>query len=76
MPTKTQVTVEPRPDGRWAVQTDTAQRADDLHDRKSEAIRRGRDLAQNKRTELVIKGEEGRIAGKDSHGADPRNVKG
>jgi hypothetical protein len=76
MPTKPQVTVEPRPNGRWAVQTDTAQRADSLHDRKSEAVRRGRDLAQNKRTELVIKGEGGRIAGKDSHGADPRKVTG
>jgi hypothetical protein len=76
MPRKPQVTVEPRPDGRWAVQTDTAQRADSLHDRKSEAVRRGRDLAQSKRTELVIKGADGRIAGKDSHGADPPDIKG
>ena len=71
-----QVVVEPRPDGRWAVQTDTSQRADSLHDRKSEAVSRGRELAQNKQTELVIKGPDGRIAGKDSHGADPRNIKG
>ena len=35
MPIKPQVTVEPRPDGRWAVQTDTAQRADSLHDRNN-----------------------------------------
>ena len=76
MPRKPQVTVEPRPDGRWAVQTDTAQRADSLHDRKSEAVKRGRDLAQSKRTELVIKGADGRIAGKDSHGADPPDIKG
>jgi len=47
-----------------------------LHDRKSEAVSRGRELAQNKQTELVIKGADGRIAGKDSHGADPRNIKG
>ena len=76
MPRKPQVAVEPRPDGRWAVQTDTAQRADSLHDRKSEAIRRGRELAHNKQTELVIKGADGRIAGKDSHGADPPKIKG
>ena len=73
---KPQVVVESRPDGRWAVQTDTSQRADCLHDRKSEAVGRGRELAQNKQTELVIKGADGRIAGKDSHGADPRNIKG
>jgi len=76
MPRKPQVTVEPRPDGRWTVQTDTSHRADSLHDLKSEAIRRGRDLAQNKRTELVIEGADGRIDGKGSHGADPHESKG
>ena len=73
---KPQVVVEPRPDERWAVQTDTSQRADSLHDRKTEPVSRGRKLAQNKQTDLVIKGPDGRIAGKDSHGADPRNIKG
>jgi hypothetical protein len=71
-----QVSVEPRPDGRWAVQTDSTQRADSLHDRKSYAVRRGRELAGNKQTELVIKDERGRIAGKDSHGRDPRAIRG
>ena len=60
---KPQLVVEPRLDGRWAVQTDTSQRADSLHDRKSEAVSRGRELAQNKRTELVIKGPDGRNCG-------------
>ena len=76
MTRRPQVAVEQRPDGRWAVQTDTAQRADSLHDRKSEAVRRGRELAHNKQTELVIKNGAGRIVGKDSHGEDPRNIKG
>jgi hypothetical protein len=71
-----QVAVEPRADGRWAVQTDGTQRADSLHDRKAEAIRRGRELAGNKHTELVIKDERGRIAAKDSHGSDPRRIPG
>ena len=57
MPRKPQVSVEPRPDGRWAVQTDGTQRADSLHDRKSDAIARGRELAANKQTELVIKND-------------------
>ena len=71
-----QVSVEPRPDGRWAVQTDGTQRADSLHDKKSEAVARGRELAANKGTELVIKDERGKIVGKDSHGNDPRRIKG
>lgn len=76
MARKPQVSIEPRPDGRWAVQTDGTQRADSLHARKSDATRRGRELAQNKQTELVIKDERGRISGKDSHGRDPRRIPG
>ena len=76
MARKPQVAVEPRSDGRWAVQTDGTQRADSLHERKSNAIKRARELAGNKATELVIKDENGRIAGKDSHGNDPRRIKG
>jgi len=76
MARKPYVTVEPRPDGRWAVQTDKTQRADSLHERKSDAIVRGRELAGNKGTELVIKDERGRIIGKDSYGNDPRRIKG
>ena len=76
MPRNPQVSVEPRPDGRWAVQTDGTMRADSLHDRKTEAVRRGRELAENKQTELVIKGLNGRIERKDSHGNDPRRIPG
>jgi hypothetical protein len=76
MARKPQVAVEPRSNGRWAVQTDGTQRADSLHARKSDAIKRARDLAGNKATELVIKDENGRIVGKDSHGNDPRRIKG
>jgi hypothetical protein len=72
MTRKPQVAVEPRPDGRWAVQTDGTSRADSLHDRQSDAIKRARELATNKQTELVIKGEDGRIRQKDSAGSKPR----
>jgi len=73
---KPQVAVEPRPDGRWAEPTNGTKRADSLHDRKSDAIKRARELAGNKATELVIKDESGRISGKDSRGNDPRRIKG
>ena len=76
MARKAHVSVEPRPDGRWAVQTDGTQRADSLHDRKSDAVKRARELAENKGTELVIKDERGKATGKDSHGNDPRRIKG
>jgi hypothetical protein len=76
MPRKPQVAVEPRADGRWAVQTNGTQRADSLHARKGDAVKRGRELAANKQTELVIKNEAGRIMSKDSHGNDPRRIKG
>lgn len=76
MARKPQVAVEPRANGRWAVQTDGTQRADSLHDRKADAVVRARALAENKRTELVIKNESGRIVAKGSHGNDPRRIKG
>lgn len=76
MPRKPQVSVEPRRGGRWAVQTDGTQRADSLHARKSDATARARELAENKGAELVIKDERGRVTAKDSHGNDPRRIKG
>jgi hypothetical protein len=76
MPRKNQVSVEPRPNGRWAVQTDGAQRAYRVKDKKSEAIRIARSVAGNKGVELVVKNERGRVAGKDSRGNDPRQIPG
>jgi len=76
MPRKPQISVEPRQGGRWAVQTDGTQRADSLHARKSDATARARELAENKGAELVIRDERGRVTAKDSHGNDPRRIKG
>ena len=70
------VSVEPRPDGRWAVQTDGTQRADSMHATKAAAVQRGRELAESKKAELVVKDETGRISEKDSQGNDPRNIRG
>ena len=76
MARKSQVSVEPRAGGRWAVQTDGTRRADSLHDRNAAAVARGRELAGNKRAELIIKDEAGRVSGKDSRGKDPRRIRG
>lgn len=72
MARKPSVSVEPRKDGRWAVQTDKTQRADSLHNTQKAAVARGRELAMNKKTELVVKNEKGQIRQKDSYGNDPR----
>ena len=69
MARKPQVTVEPRPDGRWAVQTDGTQRADSPHDSKAVAVKRARELANNKRTEPVIKNERAKSQARIATGA-------
>lgn len=73
MARKPQVAVEPRSGPKkWAVQTDGTSRADSLHATQAGAIKRARELAENKQTEMVIKNEKGRIRAKDSHGNDPK----
>ncbi len=72
---KPAVAVEPRPSG-WAVQTDGTKRAASLHSTKADAVAAGRAQAQRQGAELVIKGKDGRIQSKDSHGNDPRSSKG
>ena len=67
--------IVPHADG-WAVRGAGASRATETFDRKSDAIDRGRELAQNQRSELVIHGRDGQIQSKDSHGSDPFPPKG
>ena len=76
MPNRPSIAVEPRPDGRWAVQKDGTSRASRLFDRKSEAVERARTQAKREGVELVVKDENGRIQSKDSHGHDLRDVRG
>ncbi len=71
-----QISVEPRPDGRWAVHKDGTSRASRVLDRKTDAVDRARAQAQREGAELVIKDQKGRIQSKDSHGRDPRATKG
>jgi len=70
------VVVEPRPGGKWAVQRDKGQRASSVHDKKQPAINAARQIAKNQGAELVVKGENGRIQSKDSHGRDSGRSKG
>ena len=64
------IVVEPRPDGRWARQKNGTKRAASLHDTQAEAEAAARKQANAKGAELVVKGRDGRIQRRDSHGRD------
>lgn len=74
--THAHVVVEPRPDGRWAVQTNGTQRAVRVYDRQADAISDARTRAKGRGVELVVKDERGHIRQRDSFGNDPRSSRG
>lgn len=55
------IRVEPRADGRWAVQRDGARRASFVTDRKGDAVARARTQAREQGAEVVIKNADGSI---------------
>jgi hypothetical protein len=64
-------TVEPRSDGRWAVQRDGSKRAASLHNAKDAAVARGTELGRRHQGQLRIKGAEERIQDERTYGRDP-----
>jgi len=60
----------------WAVKGAGNSRATSVHSTQQEAIDRGRSIAQNQKSELLIHGENGRIREKNSYGNDPYPPKG
>jgi len=68
--------VVPNPNGGWDVKKGGAEKASLHTDNKQDAIDRGREISRNQGTEFVIHGQNGVIQSKDSHGNDPRSVKG
>jgi len=69
MPRK-HITVEPRRERGWAVQKDGTERASRNFDRTSDAAARGRAQPKREGAELVVKGTDGGIQRRDSHGTD------
>jgi uncharacterized protein YdaT len=63
--------VLPSSEGGWNVQREGGSRSSGHFDRKTEAMERGRELAQSNHTELVEHGRDGRIQGSNSYGNDP-----
>lgn len=68
--------VVPAPSGGWNVKVSGAERAIKHTDTKQEAVKVARDISRNQHTELVIHNKNGQIAQKDSHGHDPKGIKG
>lgn len=60
----------------WAVRGAGNSRVTSVHPTQAEAIERGRGIARNQESELVIHGENGRIREKNSYGNDPFPPKG
>lgn len=69
--------VEPRAGGDWAAQRRGTERAAIVTENKSDAIDEARRLAQqNPLSQVVIKGENGRIQREYTYGEDPRKYPG
>jgi Uncharacterized protein conserved in bacteria (DUF2188) len=58
-------------DGGWAVKPERGQRASSIHSTQRKAIDRGREVSRNQHSELFVRGRNGRIRERDSHGHDP-----
>jgi hypothetical protein len=65
------------PEGeKWAVKSDNAKKAYRITDTQKEAIEIGKSVAQNRESELLIHGKNGKIRQKDSYGNDDYPPKG
>ena len=56
---------------RWAVQSAGNGEVTRVTDTQAEAIKAGRKIAKQQKTELFIHGRDGRIRERDSYGNDP-----
>jgi hypothetical protein len=68
--------VEPRDDGKWAVQREGAQRAGSVHERKDEAVSRAADLGARHKGQVRVKGKDGQIQDERTYTRDPHPPKG
>jgi len=67
--------VKPKAEGGWSVQREGTSRAAGNFSTQKEAIDRGKELATNASSELIVQNKQGRIRSKDSYGNDPRSIK-
>lgn len=60
----------------WQIKGAGNERATKVVETQKQAITIAREIANNQHSELVIHGRNGQIRDKDSHGHDPRSIKG
>lgn len=64
-------------DGAWRVKRAGAKRADSVHEKKSDAISRAKELAKKaKLGQVKVHGEDGEIQTEYTYGEDPRDIVG
>lgn len=68
--------VVPNPNSGWDVKVSGGERAIKHFETKQPAVDLARQISQNQGSELVVHNKNGQIGQKDSHGHDPRNIKG
>jgi len=73
MARKKNISVGPSGDGKWDV--DRGGATVSTHRTQKTAISKGESLAKRNKTDLIIKGRDGKIRSKDSYGNDPRRIK-
>ena len=68
--------VVPHDGGGWDIRRGGAERVSGHFPTRAQAVDRARQISRNAGTELKIHNLDGRIGQSDSHGHDPRNIKG
>ncbi|MFJ1270174.1 DUF2188 domain-containing protein [Legionella lytica] len=68
--------VLPHAAGGWDIKKADNSRIIAHLDTKKEAVTKARALSVQEQSELIIHGKDGTIQSKDSHGHDPRAIKG
>jgi hypothetical protein len=63
-------------DDRWRLRVEGGEILDGDYTTKDEAVRAGREEAERRGSELIVKNQDGTIADKSSHGNDPRDIPG
>jgi hypothetical protein len=69
---RTKYHVTPAPGGDWKVKREGTQRADSVHQDKSDAVARARELGKaNNPGQVIIHGRDGKIQTEHTYGGDP-----
>ena len=72
---KRNVWVTRRPDGRWNVKREGAERASHVTNTQREANEIAREIARNNKVDRITQGVHGQIVSHDSFGNDPKRIK-